>query len=196
MEFKGFPKIARLSREVVVTEKIDGTNACICITPEGGFLTGSRTRWINPQDDNHGFAKWANGHREELMTLGEGTHFGEWWGCGIQRNYGLKEKRFSVFNVGRWCLHGQEPKKITTPDPRIFKTQDILPPCVGLVPVLYEGIFDTDIIEKILDKLRQHGSIVMPGYKFPEGIVIYHKAGNVMFKKTIEKDEEPKSKNK
>ena len=30
-EFMGFPKIARYSREVIVTEKIDGTNACIYI---------------------------------------------------------------------------------------------------------------------------------------------------------------------
>ena len=28
----------------------------------------------------------------------------------------------------------------------------------------------------------------------PEGVVIYHKAANMMFKKTIEKDEEPKGK--
>ena len=35
MEFEGFPKIARLSREIVVTEKIDGTNARVCITEDG-----------------------------------------------------------------------------------------------------------------------------------------------------------------
>ena len=31
MEFKEFPKLARLSREIVITEKIDGTNASIFI---------------------------------------------------------------------------------------------------------------------------------------------------------------------
>jgi len=34
MEFTEFPKIARLSREVIVTEKIDGTNGCIYIINE------------------------------------------------------------------------------------------------------------------------------------------------------------------
>ena len=32
MEFQGFGKIARLDREIIVTEKIDGTNAQIRIT--------------------------------------------------------------------------------------------------------------------------------------------------------------------
>jgi hypothetical protein len=31
MDFVGFPKVPRLSREVVVTEKIDGTNASVLI---------------------------------------------------------------------------------------------------------------------------------------------------------------------
>ena len=34
-EFQPFPKIPRLSREIVITEKIDGTNAQILITDDG-----------------------------------------------------------------------------------------------------------------------------------------------------------------
>lgn len=101
-DFVEFPKIARLSRMCVITEKLDGTNASITITEDGQFLCGSRTRWITPEDDNYGFARWAHDHKDELMTLGPGTHFGEWWGHGIQRKYDLEEKRFSLFNVARW----------------------------------------------------------------------------------------------
>jgi hypothetical protein len=36
------------------------------------------------------------------------------------------------------------------------------------------------------------GSKAAPGFMKPEGIVVFHVAGNVGFKKTIEKDEEPK----
>jgi hypothetical protein len=43
-EFAEFPKMARLSRECIITEKIDGTNAQICITDDGQMLVGSRTR--------------------------------------------------------------------------------------------------------------------------------------------------------
>src|SRR5882724_293770 len=102
MEFTEFNKIARLSRNCVVTEKLDGTNASIVIGEAGEFLVGSRTRWITPEDDNYGFARWAHTHKEELLTLGPGQHFGEWWGNGIQRKYGLSEKRFSLFNTARW----------------------------------------------------------------------------------------------
>ena len=84
MEFQEFGKIARLSRECTITEKIDGTNASIFIGENGEFLIGSRSRWITPEEDNYGFAKWALTNKEELLKLGVGHHFGEWWGIGIQ----------------------------------------------------------------------------------------------------------------
>ena len=188
--FKEFPKMARLSREVIVTEKLDGTNASIFITPEGDFLTGSRTQWITPERDNHGFSSWAHGHKDELMQLGPGHHFGEWWGSGIQRGYGLTkgEKRFSLFNVVRWCLHGTEPQCIITGDPRIEKWQDIAPACCSLVPILYRGIFDTAFAQGALTALGAGGSVASPGFKNPEGIVVFHIAGNVGFKKTLGND--------
>ncbi len=212
-EFKPFPKMPRLSREVIITEKIDGTNASILIT-EGSpddpkaiaawhdygtqtdmvMYAGSRTRWITPQDDNHGFAAWSAAKSIHLKDLGPGHHFGEWWGSGIQRGYGLQkgEKRFSLFNVARWALHGTEPQQIPTADPRIVKMQDALPACCGLVPVLYRGMFCTEAADFCLTRLKCEGSMAAPGFTKPEGIVVFHIAGNFGFKKTIEKDSEPK----
>ena len=63
-DFVSFPKIARYSRNVVVTEKIDGTNAQVFIGEDGEFLTGSRNRWITPEDDNYGFSRWAHEHKD------------------------------------------------------------------------------------------------------------------------------------
>ena len=174
-EFQPFRKIPRLQREIIVTEKIDGTNAQICITEDGQFLTGSRTRWITPENDNFGFSRWAHEHKEELMQLGVGSHYGEWWGQGIQRNYGLQERRFSLFNVYRW------------------ETKQSRPPCCDCVPVLYHGVFDTQRINDWIINLNLIGSVAAPGFMKPEGIVVYHTAGNLYFKQTIEKDEEPKS---
>lgn len=174
IEFPPMPKIARLSRSCVITEKIDGTNASIYIGDDGEFLIGSRTRWITPKEDNYGFAKWATEHKEDLMKLGPGHHFGEWWGLGIQRNYGLKEKRFSLFNTHRWS------------------SQLVRPTCCDVVPVLYSGIFDTQVVWKALDELAANGSIASPGFMKPEGVVIYHEAAKMLFKKTVEKDEQPK----
>jgi hypothetical protein len=174
MEFIKFPKIPRLSRDIVVTEKIDGTNAQICISKDGLSLQpGSRNRWITPENDNDGFAKWCETNKTELLQLGPGRHFGEWWGQGIKRNYGLTEKRFSLFNVHRW-----ENKR---------------PTCCHVVPVLYRGIFNTNQIENIIEFLRKKGSLANPGFMNPEGIVVFHVAGNFGFKKAIVRDELPKS---
>jgi hypothetical protein len=173
-DFISFPKMGRLSREMLITEKIDGTNAQILITEDGLIFTGSRNRWVTPDNDNYGFARWAEEHKLELLKLGVGRHFGEWWGSGIQRKYGLTngEKRFSLFNTSH-----EEP----------------LPECVSFVPVLYTGMFDTTMIYEVLDELRQTGSIASPGFMNPEGIVIYHTASKVSFKKTLDNDRQPKS---
>jgi hypothetical protein len=171
--FKAFSKIPRFSRDIIVTEKVDGTNAQIFIGENGEFLTGSRTRWITPEDDNYGFSKWAHAHKAELMELGPGAHFGEWWGQGIQRNYGLREKRFSLFNVHKWG--------------------EVRPACCGVVPVLYRGPFSESRILDTLSTLLVEGSKVVPGYMNPEGIVIFHTASGQLFKKTIDGDEAPKS---
>lgn len=203
-DFIGFGKIARLNREIVVTEKIDGTNAQILImevpTIDGepqslidrpshvsefifdeatqkyyNMWFGSRTRWLTTHTDNHGFARWAFENRSELVKLGAGRHFGEWWGQGINRNYGLTEKRFSLFNVSKWGDDNVRPK------------------CCGVVPVLGKfDTFDTTKIADCLTWLRREGSQAAPGFHNPEGIVIYHTHGNVLFKVTLENDDKPK----
>lgn len=192
MEFTPFPKLARWSRDVVITEKIDGTNACISVEVLEGFLepddktiiyadgglalrAGSRTRWITPSDDNFGFARWALEHKDELMLLGPGQHFGEWWGAGIQRGYGLKEKRFSLFNTERWGDSATRPA------------------CCGVVPVLYQGTNAPSVMEQCICDLDLYGSKAAPGFMKPEGVVMFHTAAGVSFKKTLERDESPKS---
>lgn len=189
-DFLEFPKIPRLSRDMVITEKIDGTNAQILITESGEVFAGSRNRWLTPQNDNFGFAQWVDDNKQEVLKLGIGRHFGEWWGSGIQRGYGLKngEKRLSLFNVGRWCLFGDEPKPYG-----IGRIQDVLPRCIGLVPILYEGIFDTNKVNEALSDLNVNGSRCVNGFMNPEGVIVYHTAANQYFKKTIHKDEEHKT---
>lgn len=192
-EFKAFPKMGRLFRECLISEKIDGTNAQVLVTESGEVKAGSRTRWITPEDDNFGFAAWVKAHAEELVKLGPGRHFGEWWGRGIQRGYGLDERRFSLFNVSRWCLHGQTPDIWKTGPRGEEYFQLPLPPCCGLVPVLYKGLFSTWAVRDELDELKAGGSHAAPGFMKPEGIVVFHTAANVMFKATLENDEVPKS---
>ncbi len=176
--FEAFPSIARLSRSFVVTEKIDGTNALVCVLEDGRVLAGSRSRWITPEADNFGFAAWVKANENDLRAgLGIGMHYGEWWGAGIQRRYGLTEKRFSLFNTNRW---GDEGVRDMTkyPAPR--------PACCHVVPVLSWGqAFTTETVDATLEALRDLGSAAAPGFMDPEGIVIWHEAARVLFKKTL-----------
>jgi hypothetical protein len=174
-EFREFQKIPRLNREVIVTEKIDGTNACVIVGEDGSIAAQSRSRIITPQDDNFGFAKWVEANAETLKELGPGYHFGEWWGQGIQRGYGLTEKRFSLFNVSRWG--------------------DTRPACCHVVPWLGSGL-NFSIADEILAALREHGSSAAPGFMKPEGIILFHTQSNLLFKVTLEKDHEWKGKSK
>lgn len=190
-KFQEFPKIPRLMREIVVTEKIDGTNAQVRIcsiadaeadglgmngraiaTKDGEMmLCGSRNRYLTLNKDNFNFARWVADHSDELWALGLGTHYGEWWGCGIQRGYGLSEKRWSLFNVSRWS------------------DRELRPACCDVVPVLYQGMFSLNAIEESLVNLSLSGSRAALGFMEPEGVVVFHTALNGYFKRTIENDE-------
>lgn len=210
MQFQPFPKIPRLFRDIVITEKLDGTNASILILEEPlsdgspyGFdgnveafkknrtwtdgsrhvFCGSRNRWITPAQDNYGFAAWVANNIEKLLNLGHGHHFGEWWGQGIQRNYGLKEKRFSLFNTHRWGRHGEEGQQA------FFEKFGCY-----VVPVLHEGgfSFQERTIEDVLLYLKITGSLAAPGFMNPEGIIVYHKAGDHLYKVLLENDDKPK----
>jgi len=138
----------------------------------------SRKRIITPDDDNAGFARWTWDSSAHLAnTLGPGTHFGEWWGKGIQRNYGLDHKRFSLFNTAKW---GQ----VLNEWPDEYG--------LAVVPTLYQGPFAEVEINEVLDELRTYGSVAAPFYDKPEGIVVYHSAANQVFKVLMENDELPK----
>jgi len=180
-EFVPFAKINRSSKEFcVVTEKIDGTNAQIYITEdeEPEFLIGSRSRWIIPGDDNYGFAAWAMEHKEELLMLGPGPHFGEWWGPGIQRRYFENEKRFSLFDVMRWGAHNPPPA------------------CCSVVPELFRGKYSDFNSDAVMAALRMNGSYASPGFMNPEGIVIYQMSSRTRLKRTFDYDETGKGDNR
>lgn len=197
LDFQKWDKIPRLNREIVITEKLDGTNAHLNIIQEelvisvddvweerfmrhseSGLvvMAASRKRYLTPTADNFGFRAWVRSNLDELVKLGPGRHYGEWWGKGIQRGYGLDAKVFSLFNVKKW---GTER-----------------PDCCGVVPVLYEGPFSTLKIKAVINTLARDGSRAafdITGERTKaEGIVVYHTHGNYLFKVTIENDEVPK----
>ena len=175
IEFRPFAKIARLNRETSVTEKIDGTNAIVFVSDDlATVIAGSRNRWLTPEKDNFGFAKWVSTNEKELRKLGPGHHYGEWWGPGIHRGYGVREKRFSLFNVFRWA------------------DDALRPACCHVVPELARGLDIRAAVEAALVELRENGSKASPGFLRPEGVVAFHTASGQLFKVTLEGDESPK----
>lgn len=178
-EFEPWPKIPRLRNEIVtITEKLDGTNAQILITEDGEVFAGSRSRWLGGIDakgkvaDNYGFYAWVQDHKSELLALGVGRHYGEWWGYGIgPRGYGLAEKRLALFNT--------------------FRPTASLPVCVGQVPILYQGpgLELSRIVSELIAKLKSEGSVAAPGYMRPEGLVVYSSLTKSRYKVLCENDE-------
>lgn len=201
--FPKFNKIPRWYKQFTITEKVDGTNGVIQVwgpatVPFGqtGVIrvevpilegtetavryvaAGSRTRWLDPTAglDNHGFGRWVLEHAPEAAQLGVGVHYGEWYGSGINRGYGYMngEKHFALFNSFRWREHRPEG--------------------FGVVPVLWSGSGD-DIDKGIgisLAELVYNGSVIAPGFKFPEGIVIYSDETKAMWKKYLVNDRNAK----
>lgn len=166
MTFKEWPKIPRWENEkFFFTEKIDGTNACIYFGDDGTFHCQSRSRIITPDDDNFGFARWVYEHLDELRALGPGYHYGEWWGLGIQRGYGLTEKRFSLFNTHRW--HRDNPN---------------LPACCHVVPTIHASS-----LEEARAILVANGSLAAPGFMNPEGVILFSYQTKSYYKSIINK---------
>lgn len=174
-EFKPYPKIERIGKfNMQISQKIHGTNAQVYIykdeTGELQLKVGSRTRWITPDSDNYGFAAFIYANREEFITkLGVGQHFGEWAGPGINSGEGLTEKTFILFDA--WKFPPERPLPLQT----------------KVVPVLYQGSMDLKQIDETMNKLKETGSQLVPGFMRPEGIVII--LAGTRYKKVFEAEE-------
>jgi hypothetical protein len=173
--FEPYGKTPRWRSQCIVTEKLDGTNSLVQIheDPSMPLAIGSRNRWLSVTEkkaDNYGFAAWVLANEEAIRRLGPGKHYGEWWGCGIGRGYGLAERRWSLFQATRWT------------DEQLREMG--LPANVSVVPILARGELlpegpeatDTggvsDPVRAGIEMLRLRGSVAAPGYNKPEGVIV------------------------
>lgn len=176
IEFKAWPKIQRLDKNTVtITEKIDGTNACVIV--DNGQVVGaqSRNRLLTLEADNMGFANWVEQNKEPLATLGDGYHYGEWAGPGIQKNpHCLSQKTFFLFDSRMHGLFENNPE---------HPAKDV----VSVVPILYTGWYSPEIVDDILWYLEE-GDIGLGAGKEtnPEGIIIYFHAFQQHLKRHLE----------
>jgi hypothetical protein len=163
-----------------VTEKVDGTNGLVSVGEDGLVRAGSRNRWLTVSDDNFGFAAWVEANADEIRKLGPGNHYGEWYGRGIQRGYGLFDRRFALFNVRRWHMVGGTSPLWGSGNAGPFATTEA-PACCQVVPLL--GVVEACEIEEVLRYFCS--SWIVPGYERPEGVVIGHKPSGDLYKYTF-----------
>lgn len=201
IEFQSWPKTPRLFRDIVITEKVDGTNSAIIIKEyehddEGGTIAQvnvdgklysvgaqSRNRLIFPgkTTDNHGFARFVEENAERLVELlGEGRHYGEWWGKGIQGRYRVNFKGFALFNT-------EKHDGLYT----WFRDTSIGDVLVEVMPVLYEGPHSEQKIRETLSELNTNGSVVSP-FDPAEGIVVFHTQSRKVYKVTLDNNDKGK----
>lgn len=163
--FEAFPKITRFTNvECVITEKIDGTNAALVFDESGALTCQSRKRNITPDDDNYGFARWAHDRSDDLFRFfGEGRHFGEWWGSGVQRGYGVSTKLFTPFNVGRFN---------TEIAPDEWPEQCVPLPILATCPLAELA----DTLASVEAEMLRGGSVIADGFPNPEGVMIWSRS--------------------
>ncbi len=211
--YSSFPSIERLENiYCIISEKVDGTNGLIEIHNPGSGCSseqctafpcgvkdcseepvikfGSRNRYITFNDDNAGFANFFRHYEarfkdvaadivlKELKVSGETLTecqeqyplriYGEWFGSGIQRGYGLKDKFFMPFST----FYAE--KLIEYQVPNIVKPN-----------IMYTGKFSQEIANTCMQTLT-NGSLVIPEFKRPEGIVIHFPKYNFRLKQTFE----------
>lgn len=173
--FEAFPDIKKLgSAALFITQKIHGSNAQVYVfQKEDGTLDlacGSRSHWIVPGKDNFGFAEMVYANKQEFIDkLGQGRHYGEWAGPGINSGEGLDKKIFVLFD--HWKYPAERP----------------LPPNTVVVPVLYTGAFDLGQVQKCMDDLKTNGSKLVAGFMRPEGVVVNMKGQR--YKVVFDKEE-------
>lgn len=178
-EFVKWPSTPRWHKGLTITEKIDGTNACVVVDmAKREVKAQSRKRMITPDDDNAGFARWVYDNAGALMdVLGHGYHYGEWFGPGIQKNpLGVEQKRFALFHALKYTPeNGYDLEQVDN---------------LETVPVLFHGQADIYTISRTVWDLKTNGSQVTgaKGETNPEGIIVFHKETQQKYKILLEDD--------
>ena len=155
------PMLFDAGEEVVVTEKLHGTNGRFVVDPEGRLHVGSHRTW--KQVD--GTTVWARvaeqyGLREKLARHPGLVFYGEVYGSGVQdMTYGHAGGRlslafFDVFDsvTGDYLSHGAAETMLG---------ELALP----TVPVLYRGPLDVALLSRLAEEDSVHGGI-------REGVVV------------------------
>lgn len=139
---KNFINILQLGEEVVITEKIHGTNFR-CGILDGEFLVGSHNVCLKENDNNLYWQIAKKYNFKDILTEGQ-IIYGEIYGDGVQPlKYGLtNEKKFIAFGLI------QDDKYLNYDDFKEFCQVKNIP----TAPELYKGKWDMDLVSLVSGK--------------------------------------------
>lgn len=211
IEFEGWPKTPRLFRDIVVTEKIDGTNAAVVIlsAPED-FNREADETWEDTlrrygavdlivTDEGERLLVGAQS-RKRLIFPGKQTDnygFAAW----VQQHAAeLVDLLGPGRHFGEWwgqgIQHGYGMDERRFSLFNVHRYAGIGTDSKGLlstVPTLYAGPYSEDEIHRCLADLRNGGSYLTTWHSDAEGVIVYHSASSQVYKVLIEADDVPKS---
>jgi hypothetical protein len=221
IEFRSYPKTPRLSRDMVITEKIDGTNSGIHVVlaaevlPEVDRATAifsspdALVEYLRIHKPEFQYVTVDNVHyavaaqsRNRLIFPGKTTDNYGFAGWVYDNAEMLARTLGPGLHFGEWW--GQGIARRYDMDRKVFSLfnvnrwgdleVDSPSPQLSVVPTLYEGPFSTETVDMVANLLQDKGSVASRGFMKPEGLIVFHKAAGQVFKKTLENDEEPKGK--
>ena len=144
MEQKKYTSISRMGHKstrgmfevgdnIVITEKIDCSNASFTLDEQGELQVFSRNVLLDESNNLNGFYQWVHENINPIQLEPEYIYFGEWLGTPHKVRYEGYEKQFFLFDV--W------DKEFTRYMP--FSVVEFEAYCLelNLVPVFYKGEF-------------------------------------------------------
>jgi hypothetical protein len=216
VQFQEWPKIARLNREIIVTEKIDGTNAAVVIIPREEmdrveaepsfheervrFFDGDASRMTAFVEDH---AVFVQSRKRFITPKSDNYGFAGW----VERNAdALVHQLGPGRHYGEWWgskIQGgyhMDHKAFSLFNTSRWERDEVLASGIDgldVVPTLYKGPFSEYAIKRALDDLREDGSLAaldsgVNTKPEAEGVVVFHTAANTAFKVTLKGDEAPK----
>jgi hypothetical protein len=206
LEFTEFPKIPRYRREMVVTEKLDGSNAAVVWYPaDDGGPHHKDTITTETLIDQHGadigrYHLLAQSRNRfvvpEVVRKGGDNHgFGKW----VEDNAGALTRLGPGVHYGEWWGlgiqrgYGQTRKRFSLFNVTRWNNES-RPECCDVVPILGFGTPSEGVVEKSVELLEKNGSAAAPGFMSPEGVIVWHSTSKQYFKVMLRNDDIPKGK--
>lgn len=147
--------------------KLHGTNAGVCIEPDGTVTAFSRTNVVSPGSDNAGFAAWVAANKDAWSAM-KGTLpfvvYGEWCGPGVQKGVAVTQipnKIFAPFAVRTLTPDSEndamlfEPAEVAASCPKLDDVH-VIPWFNDRTMILVDWSAEEQVLQPTLDRINTY----------------------------------------